>query len=138
MERHSLRDRNGTLQKRPCFRFQVPTRVPLSSTNAVLILLGLGLVGGLACNDAVEPNDVVASVTVYPPSVALVFLGATAQLDATAYDANGNILSVTTTGMGIPGDAVLGGGQPYGPTADCNGDGRVSVPDLVCTVSAKE
>ena len=70
------------------------------------------------------------------------------------YDGNGNLLSVTTTVAGSPGDAdldgdvddadvaaivalILDGGQPYSPTADCNGDDRVSVPDLACTVTAK-
>lgn len=70
------------------------------------------------------------------------------------YDASGNLLSVTTTGSGSPGDAdldgdiddadiaaivaiILDGGQPYSPTADCNGDDRVSVADLACTVTVK-
>lgn len=73
---------------------------------------------------------------------------------AYAYDANGNLLSVTTTAAGSSGDAdldgdvddadvaavvalVLAGGQPYSPTADCNGDERVSVLDVACTVNAK-
>ncbi|MFQ5528392.1 MAG: RHS repeat domain-containing protein [Thermoanaerobaculia bacterium] len=70
------------------------------------------------------------------------------------YDPNGNVLSVTTTAAGSPGDAdldgdvddadvaaivtiILGGGQPYSPTADCNADERVSVLDVACTVTAK-
>jgi YD repeat-containing protein len=70
------------------------------------------------------------------------------------YDDAGNILSVTTTAAGVPGDAdldgdvddadvsavlalILAGGQPYSPTADCTGDDRVSVADLVCTINAK-
>jgi YD repeat-containing protein len=70
------------------------------------------------------------------------------------YDDAGNLLSVTTTAAGAPGDADLDGdvddadvsevlaliladGQPYSPTADCNGDDRVSVADLVCTIKAK-
>jgi YD repeat-containing protein len=70
------------------------------------------------------------------------------------YDANGNLLSVTTTAAGPAGDTDLDGdvddddvaavlaliladGQPYSPTADCNGDDRISVADLVCTINAE-
>jgi YD repeat-containing protein len=73
---------------------------------------------------------------------------------AYSYDDAGNMLSVTTSVAGIPGDAdldgdvddddiaaivaiILAGGQPYSPTADCNGDDRVSAPDLVCAVTEK-
>ena len=70
------------------------------------------------------------------------------------YDANGNILSVVVTAAGTAGDVdldgdvddvdiqqvltiVLGGGEPYSPTGDCNGDDRVTVLDLVRTITAK-
>jgi len=70
------------------------------------------------------------------------------------YDPNGNILEIATTTAGIAGDAdgdgdvddadvaailatVLAGGEPYSPTADCNGDSKVSVVDIVCAINAK-
>jgi YD repeat-containing protein len=70
------------------------------------------------------------------------------------YDANSNLLSVAPAPAVIAGDEdldgdvdaadiaailaiILNGGQPYSIAADCNGDDRVSVPDLVCAVAAK-
>ena len=128
MERHSLPDRNRTF--------------------AILILLGIGLSGGLACNDAVEPDNVVALVTVYPASVALVFLGATVQLDATAYDINNNALAdhaftwksadtsvATVDSSGLVTAIALDTTTITATTHDVAGVAQVTVSQAVATIT---
>ena len=69
------------------------------------------------------------------------------------YDDNGNLLDVSVTDSGTAGDVDLDGhvddadvaaivamvldGESYSPTADCNGDDRVSAADIACAVIAK-
>ena len=81
----------------PRFRSWIPARNRVHSLKHVLLLLGLGVAGWLACNDVVDVEEPTAvEVQVTPAGGSVSGVGTTYTFTVQALDADGNLISSPT------------------------------------------